>query len=150
MWQTKRKVKKEKVHVTKKYILYGVVGIASLSVVSFGVIHIAAIIQKPLFVSPVPKQAPLVLHVPKEEKDITGEAIIGLLAKNNISVASFSAKPQYYHLSLTTGEEVLFSKEKPLDIQLSSLQLVLSQLTIEGKKLQTIDFRFDKPVVLFR
>lgn len=150
MWQTKRKFKKEKIHVTKKYILYGAIGIGSLPLFYFGFRNISEILQKPLFLSPVPKQASLLPNISKEKKDITDEVLKGLLLKNNISVASISATAQYYRLTLTTGEEILVSKEKALDLQLSSLQLVLSRLTIEGKKLQKIDFRFDKPVVLFR
>lgn len=48
---------------------------------------------------------------------------------------------------LKEGGEVIFSSKKDLDNQLSSLQLILSRLTIEGKKLKKLDFRFDNPVV---
>ncbi len=45
--------------------------------------------------------------------------------------------------------EIIFSPKKEISDQITSLQLVLSRLTIEGKKLKTLDFRFANPVVSF-
>lgn len=50
---------------------------------------------------------------------------------------------------LKDNQEILFSTSKSLESQTSSLQLVLSRLTIEGKRFTKIDFRFDKPVIVF-
>lgn len=52
-------------------------------------------------------------------------------------------------VNLKTGGQVIFSTKKNLDSQVASLQLMLARLTIEGKKLKTLDFRFDNPVVTF-
>src|ERR1035437_579672 len=54
-----------------------------------------------------------------------------------------------FTVELRDGGEVILSSGKDLDSQLSSLQLILSRLTIEGKKLKKLDFRFDNPVVVF-
>lgn len=54
-----------------------------------------------------------------------------------------------YTVKLTDGGEVILSSKKDIGSQLSSLQLMLSRLTIEGKKLKILDFRFDNPVVSF-
>lgn len=51
--------------------------------------------------------------------------------------------------TLKSGGSVIFSLKKDLSSQITSLQLILSRLTIEGKKLKTLDFRFDNPVVSF-
>lgn len=51
--------------------------------------------------------------------------------------------------TLKSGGSVIFSSKKDLSSQITSLQLILSRLTIEGKKLKTLDFRFDNPVVSF-
>ena len=42
---------------------------------------------------------------------------------------------------------VLFNSEKNIDLQLDSLQLILSRSKIEGKTIKKIDLRFDKPVI---
>jgi hypothetical protein len=54
-----------------------------------------------------------------------------------------------YTVNLLDGGEVILSSKKEIGSQLSSLQLMLSKLTIEGKKLKVLDFRFDNPVVTF-
>jgi hypothetical protein len=48
---------------------------------------------------------------------------------------------------LESGIEVYFSQTKPLDEQIASLQLILNRLTIEGKRVSRVDFRFNNPVV---
>jgi len=54
-----------------------------------------------------------------------------------------------FTVGLKDGGEIILSSKKDLGSQLSSLQLILSRLTIEGKKLKKLDFRFDNPVVSF-
>ncbi|MCL4354049.1 hypothetical protein M1349_01090 [Patescibacteria group bacterium] len=44
---------------------------------------------------------------------------------------------------------VYLSTKRDLSKQITSLQLVLSKLTIEGKRFKSLDFRFDKPVINF-
>ncbi|PIP74991.1 MAG: hypothetical protein CO135_02235 [Candidatus Levybacteria bacterium CG_4_9_14_3_um_filter_35_16] len=52
-------------------------------------------------------------------------------------------------LFITLKDEglVIFSLKRDLSTQTSSLQLILSRLTIEGKRLKKLDFRFDKPII---
>jgi len=64
---------------------------------------------------------------------------------SKINVASDSS----FIVSLAEGGEVNISQKKSLDAQISSLQLILSRLTIEGKKFKFLDLRFDKPVIIF-
>jgi len=47
----------------------------------------------------------------------------------------------------SNGEIYTFSQKKDLLQQTTSLQHIKTQLTIEGKRLKTADFRFDNPVV---
>jgi hypothetical protein len=54
-----------------------------------------------------------------------------------------------FAVQLLGGGEVILSSKKEIGSQLSSLQLMLKGLTIEGKKLKILDFRFDNPVVSF-
>jgi len=48
---------------------------------------------------------------------------------------------------LRDGEEVVFSLRKEIQIQVDSLQFILSRSKIEGRNIKKIDLRFDKPVV---
>lgn len=64
---------------------------------------------------------------------------------SKINVASDSS----FVVSLQDGGEVGISQKKDFVAQISSLQLILSRLTIEGKKFKFLDLRFDKPVIVF-
>ena len=72
-----------------------------------------------------------------------------LLTKAKISFVSISKSPDYYTVTLSDGGQVIISSKKELTLQISSLQLMLSRLTIEGKRIKSLDFRFDKPIIKF-
>ncbi|MGH7245663.1 MAG: hypothetical protein ACREGI_01870 [Candidatus Levyibacteriota bacterium] len=50
---------------------------------------------------------------------------------------------------LSNNQEAILTTKKDLEMQIASLQLTISRLTIEGKTFRRIDFRFDRPVVSF-
>ncbi len=52
-------------------------------------------------------------------------------------------------ITLDTNALILLSPQKDLQKQLASLQVTLSQLTIEGKQFKKLDFRFEKPFATF-
>ena len=77
-------------------------------------------------------------------------ALESQLKKNNIDFTNISMnRDGSTTVSLNGGGEVILSSKKDIGSQITSLQLILSRLTIEGKKLKTLDFRFDNPVVSF-
>ena len=55
-----------------------------------------------------------------------------------------------YMVKLKTGEDIILSPDKDLKHQLSSLQVIYSRLTMEGRSLRKLDLRYDKPVVVFK
>ncbi|MGA2911331.1 MAG: hypothetical protein ABSE17_01640 [Candidatus Levyibacteriota bacterium] len=72
------------------------------------------------------------------------------LSKAKIPFTSVSTSADgSFTIQLPDGGEVILSSKKDIGSQLSSLQLILSSLTIEGKMLKILDFRFDNPVVSF-
>jgi hypothetical protein len=52
-------------------------------------------------------------------------------------------------ITLVDGQTVLFSSEKSIKTQVSSLQFILSRLTMEDRRFSQLDLRFDKPVIVF-
>lgn len=68
------------------------------------------------------------------------------IAYSDIKVSSEGA----YMLKLKTGEDIILSPNKDLKRQLSSLQVITSRLTMEGRSLRKLDLRYDKPVVVFK
>lgn len=74
-----------------------------------------------------------------------------VLKKNDIPFENISRNDERsYLVKLTNEEEVIISSEKAYDTQVSSLQLLLSRLTIEGKRIARIDLRYENPVVVFQ
>ncbi len=94
-----------------------------------------------VLISPIPKLGY------KYKVDKTKELELNL-KKYNISFSQvLVATDSSFVVILQNGEKVLFSSSKPTEQQMSSLQLILSRFTIEGKRFAFLDLRFDKPVV---
>jgi|SRR3989344_115366 len=72
-----------------------------------------------------------------------------LLKKENVPFSSITSSSDFYTIVLSGGGQVIISSKKELAVQISSLQLMLSRLTIEGKRIKSLDFRFDKPIINF-
>jgi len=72
------------------------------------------------------------------------------LKENNISFTSINTENDLnYLIKLKDGGEVIIDSGKSIDEQFSSLQLILSQLKIEGRALTRLDFRYEKPIITF-
>ncbi len=52
-------------------------------------------------------------------------------------------------VTLKIGPKILISLDKDLKKQVDSLQLILERAKIEGKQIELIDLRFDKPVITY-
>lgn len=98
--------------------------------------------SRAVFLSPLAPD----FFVPVKEKNLI--AIKKGLAENHISVLAISPKNDTYEVTLSDGAAIIFSANKPIQLQISSLQLIISHFTIEGKKISRVDFEFDKPVVV--
>src|SRR3989442_1079490 len=72
-----------------------------------------------------------------------------LLNKYNIIFQSVTQEKDIIKICLSEDSEAWFSANKNIESQIASLQLTMNQFTIEGKKIKLIDFRYDKPVVVF-
>ena len=68
----------------------------------------------------------------------------------NISYISIeTAKDLSLIIKLDKERQVIIDPDKDINQQLSSLQLILSQLKIEGKLFKRLDFRYQKPIISF-
>lgn len=77
------------------------------------------------------------------------KSISSILDAKKIPYDSVEKIDDYYLIKISDNGDVLMSDQKNLDEQVSSLQLILSRLKIEGKKFKRLDFRFDKTVIQF-
>lgn len=128
--------KKEKKNASKKRL--GILLIfAGLLALNFTLIY-AAFFQKP---------EPIISPLSRNQASSTG-IIENKLKEYKIEYNLLSTqKDLNYLVKLKSGGEVVIDPGKNIDQQLSSLQLILSQLKIEGKTLKRLDFRFEKPII---
>jgi hypothetical protein len=90
---------------------------------------------------------PLVNPVSKK-KLYSEEDLKKMLRDKNIQYINVSYGDDLsFRIDLRDGGQAILSLNKGLKNQISSLQLILSRLTIEGKRLKKLDFRFDKPII---
>jgi hypothetical protein len=73
------------------------------------------------------------------------------LTKANIKFIKVARqnKDLSFEVILSEQEEVIFSSKKDIQSQIASLQLITKRLTIEGKRFKSLDFRYDKPLIVF-
>ncbi len=97
----------------------------------------------------IPKKgvlSPLAQQISNQRHD----QLQGELEKYNIPFTRVDiSSDSSYLVTLNDGSQVIISTDKNIENQISSLQLILSRLTIEGKRFKSLDFRYDKPVIVF-
>jgi cell division septal protein FtsQ len=99
----------------------------------------------PHFISALPTKNSPVLATVTTEDVLQKEFEKAGFHIDSVTVASDSG----YLIHLHTGETIVANEKTPIS-QISSLQALLTNLTMEGKRIERLDIRFDKPVVLFK
>lgn len=133
----KRKNRKNRKYFRYLGIILVILGALLISYTAF-VLASTYIFAKPI-VSPLPKNF--------KSQNINLEE---LLKKERIKFLQIStATDSSYLIHLEDGATAILSPRKNLLEQVRSLQIVLSRLTIEGKRFKSLDFRFDKLVISF-
>ena len=138
MWHSRRTLKRNK---PKRKLFFTITSLLILIVtlILISVFYPSLIYKKGSLLNPVSKNAT------REENNL------GLmLGSKNIDFSNITTLPDSsFDITLKDGGTVIFSSKKDLEKQISSLQLILTRLTIEGKKFKILDFRYDNPVVSF-
>lgn len=74
--------------------------------------------------------------------------LVNQLAKEQIPVSYLNfTTGKTLEASLSSGVKVIFSLDKDIISEVTSLQLILSRFRIEGRKVNRIDLRFKNAVV---
>lgn len=147
MWSRKRVLKKNRRQVNKKKILYAsiVLAVLGISLIGIGVVVLA---HEPLFTSPLP----LFTSSDKSPDTANAQGVIEqFLKKQNIAYTSVTQESAHvYEVEIQDDGVVYLSSDHDLSEQLSSLQAILSRLTMEGKRFVRLDMRYDRPVIVLR
>lgn len=85
----------------------------------------------------------------KDQSSINSKIEKGLRDKKIPHIGIETLKDLNYQILLDNKSQVIIDSKKDIGLQLSSLQLILTQLKIEGKSFKRLDFRYQKPVISF-
>jgi len=96
-------------------------------------------------ISPLPAQ--LGSWLPTSSSDQSEKDLTSLLRSRNIMYTAIARNADEFVITLNPKQQVILTREKNFAEQISSLQVILQQLTMEGREFRTLDLRFDKPVV---
>lgn len=136
---SKRRINKYSPKQGLKLVLITILFIGIISTL-FAYLYINFYINTYGFISPLSQNKETLLVKVEEE-----------LEKQSISFGKVSSNSDgSLSVKLKNESEIIFSSKKDVKSQITSLQLMLSRLTIEGKELKSLDFRFDNPVVSFK
>jgi len=102
---------------------------------------------KSTYISPLAKVLPQDTSY-KNDQNI--ELIKKSLSGQKVEVTSVKQEGSSYVILLKDNSQIILSSDKEINSQISSLQFILSRLTMEGKLFSQLDLRFDKPVVKLR
>jgi len=145
MWSRKRVPKKERKQYAKKRILF-VSLICAVVALLLGGVGFFVLSREPVFISPLP-----FLHSIGIANDDMRPVIEKFLKTNNISYSEINQTGGgTYEILDTPTKKIYISSEKDVMKQLSSLQRIVSRLTMEGKKYTRLDLRYDKPVIVLQ
>ncbi|GEM_PF-1715558 len=143
---------KRKLKAGLKKVLFIAGIICTIFTIAFGGLYGWWFYQQKTYavVSPVPTSLPQKMVNKQVHKTPSAKQLTELLEKNRIAYTTIDAETDgSFVVTLEEKQKVFISTKKALQIQVSSLQLILTRLTIEDRKFTRLDLRFDKPIIVF-
>jgi hypothetical protein len=141
MSESKRKIRRQNKRRMNKIIFAFLIFIIILG---SGMYIFHNFIQKPLYISPLPPNYKI---DSVSDKDKKFKLLKDKLREGKIEYEKITAYDKYFIVEMEDESRVFVSSQKDLIPQISSLQFILSRLTMEGKAVRELDLRFDKPVI---
>lgn len=108
--------------------------------------YVYPLIVKPNLISPI--QQDRKFDGKGQSRNESLKQILSVLKQKNIIFLEVSiASDSSYVIHLLDKKEVVISSQKDISQQISSLQVILTRLTMEGREYKRLDLRFDKPLI---
>ncbi len=138
MLPRKTLTKKQKKEISRKKLAMALI-ITGLFIVAILLFYSAFIEKDPIYLNPLSKDQTSISSIIKK----------GLKEKKIEYVTLETSKELNYIIKFDKDSKAIIDPKKDIGEQLSSLQLILSTLKIEGKMFKRLDFRYQKPVISF-
>ncbi len=104
-------------------------------------------LQQPAYISPL---STLGIQAIRSTDDVKKQELEKILKEHKITYQKITrGMDSSYIIYFTEEKRAIISLEKDLNLQISSLQFILSRLTMESREFKSLDLRFDKPIILF-
>ena len=149
--QKKKSLPRKRNRYIKKVFFLCLISLGIIIVVSGVAYYLVTVkFKQPLYISPLP-----LMHVVQssqsDQSDKKFPELQKELKKSRIEYTNVSKeKDLSYIVTLQNGSNVLFSSQKDISVQITSLQYILSHLTMEGRQFSRLDLRFEKPVIVVK
>src|SRR3989344_4762011 len=135
---------RKKRNIIKKIIFFGGVGTILIFGIIFLFVYKYLLNPRIQFLSPLSSEVSAVWNQTNDNKS----ELISIFKKEHINFSKISTVQNSTLLViLPNEEEVLMSSDKDLHLQVTSLQVIVSRLTMEGKRFKKRDLRFGRPVI---
>lgn len=130
--------KKQKKEISRKR--FGIVLIfLGLLIIALMLFYLAFLEKDPPIINPLSK-----------DQTSMGKTISQTLREKKIQYKDLeTTKDLKYKVKFEDNAEAIIDPKKDIDEQITSLQLILSQLKIEGKAFKRLDFSYQKPIISF-
>jgi hypothetical protein len=79
--------------------------------------------------------------------DNSTEELRKKLDEKDIEHDKILKKDNAYIINLKNDSVVVIARDKDIDSQISSLQFILTRLTMEGRTFESLDLRYNKPII---
>lgn len=140
------KTNKRKTHKKRKK-LFGVVALVCIVIAFFaGVVYVSRTFFGISLVSPIPLDTSF--NLPSRNTTAKTTEVERFLKENDIPYQSVRiASDSSILVSLTENGDVYLSQENYPE-ELTTLQVIVSKITMEGKRFSRLDLRFERPVIV--
>ena len=116
----------------------------------FYIFLLGAIIILIFFINLVFNSKDTLFISPLGKSNIDSANVGKILKGKNIAFSSVIVlSDSSFMIGILNNGQVRLSSQKDLEKQISSLQRILEELTIEGKPFKSIDFRYSEPILAF-
>jgi flagellar biosynthesis/type III secretory pathway M-ring protein FliF/YscJ len=130
--------KKEKKKIQRKKLGLSLIFIG-LSLIAFMLFYLVFLEKDPPLINPLSK-----------DQSSTDSKLIKILKEEKIAYKEIeTTKDLKYRIKFDKNGEAILTPEKNLEEQIASLQLIISQLKIEGRTFKRLDFSYEKPIITF-
>jgi hypothetical protein len=147
MFPRKRLLKKEKHVQSKKRLRFfsAIFGMLGLSCIGIGIL---VLLKEPPYTSPLPIFLPFQADAgnAQSKKELEKALKDADIVYEDLK----QVRSGIYSFTIEDNGEVTLTLKKSLSTQLSSLQVILVRLTMEGKKFKRLDMRYDRPIIVLQ